>query len=40
MGSSDEPSPSYGWKMLTVIATFALMTFGALFLGSRWRALR
>lgn len=34
MGNSDDVS--YGWKMLTVIATFALMTFGALFLGARW----
>jgi len=28
------PDVHDSWKMLTVIATFALMTFGALFLGS------
>ena len=31
---------SHSWKMLSIIGAFALMTFGALFLGSRWRVLR
>jgi hypothetical protein len=30
------PDVHGSWKMLTVIATFALVTFGALFLGARW----
>jgi hypothetical protein len=36
MGSSDGVA-AYGWKMLTVIAAAALMAFGALFLGARFR---
>jgi hypothetical protein len=36
MGSSDV-EVSRSWKMLSVIATAALMAFGALFLGARYR---
>jgi len=36
MGSSDGAA-AYGWKMMTVIAAAALMAFGALFLGARFR---
>jgi hypothetical protein len=36
MGSSDDVA-THGWMTLTVIATAALMAFGALFLGARFR---